>query len=233
MKNQRWKWAAILTTGVACGLGGLVAMMSEAHSYLSDRSEVCVNCHIMRPQYATWKASSHHTVATCNDCHVPHDTLVDKYRFKAEDGMRHSAIFTLHCEPQVIRIRDAGMRVVQHNCLRCHGQMVEATAMGKLSFTPDANPRPASAQSMWDIVDGQLRFAKHAGGSPAPSLKPHGDPSRLCIDCHRETPHGRISSLSSAPEARVERLHAFGERSRPPMLGQQLLESPPRQKAMK
>jgi cytochrome c nitrite reductase small subunit len=212
-----WKMAAVVAAGIATGLGVLVAVMSEAHSYLSDRSEVCVNCHIMRPQYATWKASAHHAVATCNDCHVPHDTLADKYRFKAEDGLRHSAIFTLRCEPQVIRIRDAGRRVVQHNCLRCHGQMIDATAMGKLSFTRDRNPRPASAQSLWEVVDGTLRFAKQ-------------DPARLCIDCHRETPHGRVSSLSSAPEARIDRLHALGGSSRPPMLGQQLL-GPPSPKA--
>jgi len=29
----------------------------------------------------------------------------------------------------------------------------------------------------------------------------HAD--RLCWDCHRETPHGRVNSISSVPNARV------------------------------
>ncbi len=178
----------------------------------------------MRPQYATWKASSHHSVATCNDCHVPHENLARKFMFKGEDGSRHATIFTLRTEPQVIRIREAGMKVVQANCIRCHGQIVDATAMGKLSFTHDPNPRPSSAAPMWTVVDGKtIETPRSPVRDAMPSTNPHGDPSRLCIDCHRETPHGRISSLSSTPEARVQRLGALGGGACPIPLGQQLL----------
>lgn len=190
-----WKYLSAVTAGLALGLGAYVFRISEAPSYLSDRPETCVNCHIMRPQFATWQASSHAKVATCNDCHVPQDSLVRKYLFKGADGMRHAAIFTLHAEPEVIRIRDAGAKVVQENCVRCHGQIVDATAMGKLSFTTQDNPRPESAQPV------------HLGTTkPRPATAFHADPKRYCVECHRETPHGRISSLSSAPNARVERL---------------------------
>lgn len=223
-----WKMAALLAAGLATGLAVLVAVMSQAHSYLSDRPEVCINCHIMRPQYATWKASAHHTVATCNDCHVPHENLARKFAFKGEDGSRHSFIFTMRTEPQVIRIREAGMKVVQANCLRCHGQLVDATAMGKLSFTHDTNPRPASAAPLWSVVDGRtVETARSALAAATPATNAHGDPSRLCIDCHRETPHGRISSLSSAPEARIQRLGVLGGGACPIPLGQQLLDQSP------
>jgi cytochrome c nitrite reductase small subunit len=224
--RKRWIIATVIMSGIAIGLGGLAMVMSQATSYMSDRPEVCVNCHIMRPQYATWKASAHHTVATCNDCHVPHDTVINKYRFKAEDGLRHSAMFTLHLEPQVIRIREAGMNVVQQNCLRCHGQIVDASAMGKLSFTRQDNARPASAQPLWQVVNG-LTVASTATQSVPLVPAPHGDPARLCIDCHRETPHGRVSSLSSAPEARIERLQALGGDNCPVPLGQRLLDESP------
>ncbi|MNY80431.1 hypothetical protein D3C86_2214630 [compost metagenome] len=30
----------------------------------------------------------------------------------------------------------------------------------------------------------------------------HGE-GKLCWDCHREVPHGRVNSLSAAPNARV------------------------------
>jgi hypothetical protein len=38
------------------------------------------------PQYVTWFHSRHREVATCNDCHVPHDNIVRHYAFKASDG---------------------------------------------------------------------------------------------------------------------------------------------------
>jgi cytochrome c nitrite reductase small subunit len=35
---------------------------------------------------------------------------------------------------------------------------------------------------------------------------PHGVYKRNCVDCHRETPHGRVHSLSSTPNAAVPAL---------------------------
>lgn len=74
----------------------------------------------MAPQYATWQHSSHRENATCNDCHVPHNNVMNKYYFKAKDGLRHATIFTLRAEPQVIFIKTAGKKVVWKNCIRCH-----------------------------------------------------------------------------------------------------------------
>ena len=37
--------------------------------------------------------ASHHAVATCNDCHTPHN-LVGKYVVKARNGFWHSFYFT-------------------------------------------------------------------------------------------------------------------------------------------
>lgn len=119
----------------------------------------------MTPQYATWTHSSHRQVANCNDCHVPHDNFFRHYGFKAMDGLRHATIFTLRLEPQVIHIKKAGIKVVQENCIRCHGHLFEPQK--KLAGT---------------VV--------HSG-------------ERLCWECHRETPHGRVNSLSSVPNARV------------------------------
>ena len=98
---------------------------SKAHSYLSDKPEACTNCHIMSPQYATWSHSSHREVAHCNDCHVPHNNVFNKYYFKAKDGLRHSTIFTLRKEPQVIFILDEGAEVVHNNCIRCHSKLLK------------------------------------------------------------------------------------------------------------
>jgi len=111
--------------GVAAGLGLLTVRVSEMPSYLSDDARTCINCHVMVPQYATWQRSSHRSVATCNDCHVPHDSTLRKYAFKAKDGLRHAAIFTLRAEPQVIRAHPASRQVIDENCQRCHGSFVD------------------------------------------------------------------------------------------------------------
>lgn len=115
--------AAIL--GVFCGLGLFVTVKSNALSYMSDDPKACVNCHIMGSYYASHAHSSHARVATCNDCHVPHQGFVAKYAFKAQDGLYHASVFTLRGEPQAMRIKEAGANVVQANCVRCHGQLNE------------------------------------------------------------------------------------------------------------
>ncbi len=120
----RWRIPVIIAAGIFTGLGLFVFYLGKAHSYISDRPEACVNCHIMAPQYATWNHSSHREKAHCNDCHVPHNNVFNKYYFKANDGLRHSFLFTLRKERQVIRILEPGANVVQNNCIRCHEHLL-------------------------------------------------------------------------------------------------------------
>ena len=115
-----WRMPVAMLLGIFAGLFLYTFKVSNAVSYLSDEPETCINCHIMRPEYASWFHSSHRLTTTCNDCHVPHNNVVNKYFFKAKDGLRHATIFTLRAEPQVIQIKDAGKKVVQENCKRCH-----------------------------------------------------------------------------------------------------------------
>ena len=120
-----WRGPCFLILGVALGLGLVVAHVSRATSYLSDHPETCVNCHVMRPHYASWRRSSHARVASCNDCHVPHHHVFGAYAFKARDGLYHSSIFTARLEPQVIRLSHGAVPVVEGNCRRCHWKTIE------------------------------------------------------------------------------------------------------------
>jgi cytochrome c nitrite reductase small subunit len=165
---QQWRMPVVILMGAIVGLGIYAAYSSRALSYLSDSPETCVNCHIMAPQYATWTHSSHREVATCNDCHVPQDNIFRTYYFKAMDGARHATMFTLRLEPQNIFIHQAGINVVQENCVRCHSTL---------------------------ITDSKLLTQTESFH--------HKFEDRLCWDCHREVPHGRVKSLSSTPYARV------------------------------
>jgi cytochrome c nitrite reductase small subunit len=128
-----WRLPVLLLVGIFAGLGAFVLYVSNAVSYLSDDPRACVNCHVMAPQYATWQRGSHGRGTTCNDCHVPHDNVLRTYLFKASDGLRHATMFTLRLEPQVIRIKEAGIGVVQENCIRCHDDLVHRVSSGSLT----------------------------------------------------------------------------------------------------
>ena len=164
-----WKLPVMITVGVLTGLLFLVFYIGNATSYLSDKPETCVNCHVMFPQYSSWQNSSHARVATCNDCHVPHNNIISKYMFKASDGLRHTTMFTLRLEPQVIQIKDAGKEVVEENCERFHEHL--------LGYY-------------------------HSVGSGKEDEENENEEVR-CWSCHKEVPHGKVSSLSSFPNSRV------------------------------
>jgi cytochrome c nitrite reductase small subunit len=131
-RKARPSWRRVLVVaalGGVAGLGLAVARVSRATSYLSDAPETCINCHVMTPQYLSYRHSAHARVATCNDCHVPQDNFVRHYLFKARDGARHATIFTLRTEPQVIRLSAGAIPVVEQNCRRCHAEQVHAVSL--------------------------------------------------------------------------------------------------------
>ncbi len=119
----KWRLPVAIISGIFFGLLFYLFFVSNAVSYLSDNPETCINCHIMVPQYATWSHSAHREQTNCNECHVPQDNFFRKYAFKAKDGIRHATIFTLRTEPQVIKIKPAGKKVVEQNCKRCHNYL--------------------------------------------------------------------------------------------------------------
>lgn len=122
---EKWRIPVIVLLGTITGIGLYTFYVSRAWSYLSDEPQTCVNCHIMSPQYTTWRNSSHREAASCNDCHVPHDNFFRTYYFKAKDGLRHATIFTSRGYDQSIRMLAPGNTVVQENCIRCHGNLTE------------------------------------------------------------------------------------------------------------
>ena len=144
---KKWKFPVLIITGSIIGLIAFILYTSDAVSYLSDNPETCINCHIMVPQYSTWQHSSHRENATCNDCHVPHNNIVNKYYFKAKDGLRHASMFTLRMEPQVIFIHEAGKKVVHNNCIRCHNELLTDS---KLNTQTNLKHYDKSERECWE-----------------------------------------------------------------------------------
>lgn len=143
----QWRFPVMIVSSLLFGLVLFTFYISKAHSYLSDNPKTCTNCHIMAPQYATWNHSSHREVANCNDCHVPHNNFLNKYYFKAKDGMRHATIFTLRKEPQVIFIKEAGAEVVHNNCVRCHSKQLKDP---KLEASVEAHDAHMTDRKCWE-----------------------------------------------------------------------------------
>lgn len=124
--------------GSLAGAGSFTFITAHGTSYLSDDPKVCVNCHIMREQFDGWQHGSHHAVATCNDCHLPHDNVVHKFYVKGSNGYHHSQAFTTQNFKEPIRIKPGNAAVLEANCRRCHKELTsEVTAHGTLGVPTD------------------------------------------------------------------------------------------------
>lgn len=127
MSRKQWLVLVILG-GLFIGVGLATFRYGEGLSYFSKDPKACVNCHIMQPQFDSWQKASHHTVASCVECHLPHNTI-EKYIAKADNGYRHSKGFTFQDFHEPIMISNRNSKILQENCLRCHDGMVHGLAV--------------------------------------------------------------------------------------------------------
>lgn len=126
--RRSWTLFGVLL-GTTLGIGAYTFVYAEGGSYLSTDPRACANCHIMRPQYDGWQKASHHTVATCAECHLPASGLA-KWWAKALNGWNHSKAFTLQDFPEPILMTPRNAAILQENCVRCHGALVHDLAGG-------------------------------------------------------------------------------------------------------
>ena len=159
-RGRRWALAAALLVGTALGLGAFTFGYAKGSSYLTNDPAACANCHVMSEHYAAWTKASHRSVATCNDCHTPHN-LVGKYATKARNGFWHSFYFTTGRFPEPIRATGTSKRIVERACRDCHREITAAIDHGD------------AAGSAHDAPPG-------AEGSEAPSS---------CVRCHAYVGH--------------------------------------------
>jgi cytochrome c nitrite reductase small subunit len=111
-----------IAIGLSVGGGGFTFYYAKGYSYLSNNPMSCANCHIMNEQYDGWLKSSHKAVATCNDCHTPHD-FFGKYATKASNGFWHSYYFTTQTFHEPIQITEGSRQITEQSCRYCHGEL--------------------------------------------------------------------------------------------------------------
>jgi cytochrome c nitrite reductase small subunit len=162
-------WAMVVVSGLFAGISGYTFRYAEGLSYFSTDPRACMNCHIMRPQFDSWQKSSHHTVAKCIDCHLPHD-VIPKYLAKAENGYRHSKEFTAMTFAEPIVVQARGREILQDNCVRCHAGVVSAMGQGSASGEP-----PGCVRCHGGVGHGEV--ARLGGAYPLVRDEPPQSPS--------------------------------------------------------
>jgi cytochrome c nitrite reductase small subunit len=137
----------------------------------------------MQEHFDAWNKSSHRAVATCNDCHTPHD-LVGKYTVKAKNGFWHSFYFTTGRFPDPLRITEGNRRVTEEACRSCHEQITDAIVPAQPRHGETASlTRSTSAAS----ADDTERPAAAEAARPAATHA--ADRSASCIRCHQHVGH--------------------------------------------
>jgi cytochrome c nitrite reductase small subunit len=155
------KSVSILSVLAAVGMFTYVVHASNMFSYLSEDPKVCINCHTMNTQYATWQHSSHRGRATCVECHLPKESLIGKILAKSRDGFKHSYAMTFRTyETHNIRASESAQKRIQANCIACHKEIVsQITAYSKLYQTKEESGQ--MARKCWgchrDVPHGTTR----------------------------------------------------------------------------
>lgn len=116
--------AAVWVGGSLLGVGLFTFGFGNGWAYLGSNPETCAQCHIMEPYLEAYERGPHREVATCNDCHMPHSNIVEKYTVKGILGFRHAYAFTTGNHPENLRASDLSANIIQASCLYCHGEMV-------------------------------------------------------------------------------------------------------------
>jgi cytochrome c nitrite reductase small subunit len=153
-RGQRWALAAAVFVGMAAGLGAFTFGYAKGYSYLTNDPTACANCHVMSEHFAAWTKASHRAVATCNDCHTPHD-LVGKYTVKAKNGFWHSFYFTTGNFPDPLRITEGNRKVTEQACRYCHTEITSAI--------DHASPGAHGAEEAGDPSNSCIRCHKYVG----------------------------------------------------------------------
>jgi|YelNatPaOPRAMG01_1025707.scaffolds.fasta_scaffold11067_1 cytochrome c nitrite reductase small subunit len=117
-------------TGIVLGMGIFTFIYADGYSYFSNNPASCANCHVMNDHYNAWLKSSHKLVATCNDCHMPHNSILAKFIAKADNGFWHSFGFTTGRYHDPIMIRSRNIEIVEKACRHCHGEITAAIEAG-------------------------------------------------------------------------------------------------------
>ena len=104
-------------------LGFCMMLMTKLPVLGLSEASFCGKCHATEFEVATYMHSAHAHEANCGDCHDPH-ALVTGSMYAAYSGSRDLYAVITNTAPLEIRVTDMSKKVLQSNCLRCHGDIM-------------------------------------------------------------------------------------------------------------
>ncbi len=125
-----WFVGILLLSAIPVGIGLYLFIYAKGYSYLTNDPQTCMNCHVMRDQFSSWNKASHHTIASCQDCHMS-GSLPNKIKIKISNGFWHSWAFTTVRFKEPIQIKLHNLKIVENSCLSCHDALLKASNMGE------------------------------------------------------------------------------------------------------
>lgn len=114
----------LILIGVFFGI--ILSVVTAKTLAYTDSPEFCSSCHIMTNVYESFSESNHAELA-CADCHLPHDSVVNKYVNKAKSGIGHVYYNTLGADkiPKVLHETENSTEIIKENCIGCHQNTIE------------------------------------------------------------------------------------------------------------
>lgn len=106
---------------IVLGFGAM--LMTKIPALGLAEANFCSQCHAMDYQVDTYLHSSHAREANCGDCHDPHG-LITGSMYAAYTGSRDVYRVVTNTTPLEIRATNMSKKVLQNNCLRCHGDIM-------------------------------------------------------------------------------------------------------------
>lgn len=123
MNTGKRKIKLLLAAGGLMVLGIGLMLMTRLPVLGLETAGFCGRCHAMDSQVESYFHSAHREDVTCGDCHDPHG-LMSGSVYAAYTGTRDVYRVVSGTIPPEITATGTSQKVIQGNCLRCHGEML-------------------------------------------------------------------------------------------------------------
>ncbi len=181
-----WVIIGLIIAGVVAGMGtSFVTVVAVKHT--SDVN-FCGSCHSMEPMAEAYRNSVHGgfgdsgVMATCADCHLPHESTIGYMVQKVKTGMWDVWVESTHDTSKIDwheRREERRNWVYDSGCLHCHENLLLGTRPNKKAFIAH---KAYFAKKL--VVEG------HEGKEYA-----------KCVDCHKNVGHYQLEKhLPPAPD---------------------------------
>lgn len=145
MRDARWMQglSLLLVTGVAVGIAFSFGVYEIAER--TDSANFCGSCHAMKPFVASFQAQVHGGnnqfgfSSKCNDCHLPHNNVLNYLSVKAITGVNDVWVNTFNDASKIDwieKLKYPSHYVYDSGCMECHGNLQAKSLSNPRAFLP-------------------------------------------------------------------------------------------------